>query len=554
MSEEPEHLLDSIGGFIGSILAGSQGYDPHLGHWAGSNATRIVRGFFTSNDATTEQILSMYAAIFRTMATSTGGLDDGRRERIVRMLTLLNNGASPAVDAVTLRRLSEDATRDEELIQLATQELSKDVEVAYTVLEVCFKYAALELVISDGMIQWLHGSALGVGLPQDRFDDLWAVYHRPQPDDARRIRAAEILGIPVGAYRDDADAAFEKLSAPYHPDRTKDFPPEIAELSAAKYRELGEAHDAFLMPTTWWGRATADIEAVPLKDRTTTACFVCGKVLQLPPADTLWTARCPDCLILLLHSKEAAEVLAANVKAAAQAALPSPDAGTDAPAFPDGPADSAALVGDSSADATPDLESALTRNRTVIPRAFAGFSSSGFYVAPNIPADKLQKAIGSFASIVRPVDVLALADTTVFGTATEGFLLTATGIYWRNSGGQPKQLRYCEITTVRYTPTSSIFSTAKVHANKEAIDVALGSLADQSRLAKLVATAIEAVSPIARRATATHATSDEATGSVTGKCPHCGKGFVAAASNRKTTIACMACKQSFVLGTPDSRA
>lgn len=471
MSEEPEHFLDSIGGFIGSILAGSQGYDPHLGHWAGRNATRIARGLFSSNEATTEQILSMYAAIFRTMATATGGLDDGRRERIVRMLTLLNNGASPAVDAGTLRRLSEDATRDEELIQLATQELSKDVEVAYTVLEVCFKYAALELVISDGMIQWLHGSALGVGLPQDRFDDLWAMYHRPQPDDARRIRAAEILGIPVGASRDDADAAFEKLSAPYHPDRTKDFPPEIAELSAAKYRELGEAHDAFLMPTTWWGRATENIKAVPLQDRKTIACLICGKAVQVPPSDTLWTARCPACLILLLHERAVVDVVIGNIRAAGE-----PPATPVSEAQPtEGGDDSAA------GERPPDDQDGLLTAAS-LRRIIGGFSCAGFYVNPNIPPDKAQRTIGSYALTVSPETMLLLCDTTVFGTATEGFVVTPTGIHWRNASESPQNLAFTEMRDARLVETKSIFSNAVVHLGEHKIDVSIAGVEERNEI------------------------------------------------------------------------
>jgi hypothetical protein len=480
MSHEPEHFLDTVGGFIGSVLAGSQGYDPHLGQWIGHKATRFARGLFSSNEATTEQILTMYAAVFRHMAESDGGLDDGRRERIVRMLTLLNANASPSLDVLALRRIAEDASRDVETIQVVQKELCKDAEVAYTVLEVCFKFAALEVTISDGMLGWLHSSASGVGLPEDRFNDLFAVFHRQQPDDARRLRAAEILEIPIGASRDEADAAFERLSAPYHPDRTKDFPPEIAELSAAKYREIGEAHDTFLVPTSWWGRDPKEIKAVPLRDHKTIACLFCGKVVQVPSPDTMWIARCPDCLVLLLHAQQEAELVIGNILAVRGSVAPA-----SAPAPAAGPADAPA-TDPTSGDGSGQLTSAAAR------KLVGGFSCDGFYVHPNIPADKAQRAIGGYAMNVTHGQMLILCDTTVFGTATEGFVITSTGVHWRNSSESPQSLPFNEIRTSRLSETKSIFSGAIVHLDDHKIDVSIAGVKERNEIGKRLVGLVQA--------------------------------------------------------------
>ena len=553
MSEEPEHFLDSVGGFIGSFLAGSQGYDPHLGHWLGRNATRFTRGLFSSNEATPEQILTLYAAIFRHMAASDGGLDDGRRERIVRILTLLNANVSPSLDALALRRIAEDGSRDDETIQVVQQELSKDVEVAYIVLEVCFRLAAMEVTISDGMLGWLRSSAIGVGLPQDRFADLLVLYHRAQPDDVRRLEAAKLLGVPVGASRDEADAAFEKLATPYHPDRTQGLPPEIAALSAAKYRELGEAHDVFLIPTKWWARNSSRIEAVAVTHQAFVACFTCGKSVALPPPDLHWIARCPDCLLLLLHSKEVTDIIVGNLKPADRSDMPTQSPTNDVPSSSEPRSDSAAVnTNDAHREAMLAANPTVSRNAGSILRVFEGFSCDGFFVNPAIPSDKLQRAIGSYAPELKAVDVLVLADTTMFGTATEGFLITPTGIHWRNPGAQAKQLRYREIDSVRHIKTSSVFSAAKIRVNNEEIEVSIAGIKQQNRIAQLVATAIESVSPLAQHAhdkgTETIATADARQG----KCPHCGKGYVAAGSNLGCDIQCMACKKTFAMTTSNS--
>jgi len=185
----------------------------------------------------------------------------------------------------------------------------------------------------------------------------------------------------------------------------------------------------------------------------------------------------------------------------------------------------------------------------IIAKHCDGFVFARLCIHPNLPSDKLERAISSFASAVAPRDVLALVDTTVFGTATEGLLLTATSVYWRNSGQQPNQRHYCEMSNVRHTPTNSIFSSAKIHVDDQAIEVRCGSLADQNRIAQSLAAVISSVLSMDSHATLNSVSTHERRGTIVGNCPSCGRGFAAAASNRGVTIACMACETRFVIGT-----
>lgn len=60
-------------------------------------------------------------------------------------------------------------------------------------------------------------------------------------------------------------------------------------------------------------------------------------------------------------------------------------------------------------------------------------SDSNLHLAPGIPASKLEEASKSYAAGVQPDRVVALYDDTVFGSATDGFLLTDSSLYY-NAG------------------------------------------------------------------------------------------------------------------------
>ncbi len=65
-----------------------------------------------------------------------------------------------------------------------------------------------------------------------------------------------------------------------------------------------------------------------------------------------------------------------------------------------------------------------------------------------IPEKKLTHAINTYATEVHPDDVLALLDSSVFGSSKEGALLTETALYANESFNDPKQINLSDITTV----------------------------------------------------------------------------------------------------------
>lgn len=68
------------------------------------------------------------------------------------------------------------------------------------------------------------------------------------------------------------------------------------------------------------------------------------------------------------------------------------------------------------------------------------------WVASEIPEKKLKNAIESYAQSVAPERVLVLHDATVWGSASEGFLLTRAGFYFKGSSkAAPIHTRYLDM-------------------------------------------------------------------------------------------------------------
>lgn len=61
-------------------------------------------------------------------------------------------------------------------------------------------------------------------------------------------------------------------------------------------------------------------------------------------------------------------------------------------------------------------------------------SVSKIYVSPNIPEKKLNNAIEHIAQGVEPNYVLALIDTTLFGSGKEGFVFIGDRVFINNCG------------------------------------------------------------------------------------------------------------------------
>ena len=98
-----------------------------------------------------------------------------------------------------------------------------------------------------------------------------------------------------------------------------------------------------------------------------------------------------------------------------------------------------------------------------IQKSLEGFTDKYLFVG-TIPPRKVNNAIATYATQVSPEDVLLLYDSTVFGSAKDGLLLTAEAVYWRDGNGEPDRLRYTEIRKVdflEYTLSAAIVLNGK---------------------------------------------------------------------------------------------
>ncbi len=81
--------------------------------------------------------------------------------------------------------------------------------------------------------------------------------------------------------------------------------------------------------------------------------------------------------------------------------------------------------------------------------------SNRWYLHPQIPQDKLDRAVKKYGTGLKHEDVLALGDNTVFGSATAGCLLTADGICCRVARGG-RIVRWSEISSARIVGSEGI--------------------------------------------------------------------------------------------------
>jgi len=95
-----------------------------------------------------------------------------------------------------------------------------------------------------------------------------------------------------------------------------------------------------------------------------------------------------------------------------------------------------------------------------IQKSLEGFTDNSLFVG-TIPPKKLNNAIKTYATEVAPEDVLLLFDNTVFGSAKDGLILTAEGIYWRTDI-DPERLRYEEIRKVGVLKNTIVLNEKEV--------------------------------------------------------------------------------------------
>jgi hypothetical protein len=85
------------------------------------------------------------------------------------------------------------------------------------------------------------------------------------------------------------------------------------------------------------------------------------------------------------------------------------------------------------------------------------------YLVPNLKPDKLAKAINHYAPSVNVADVLLHADTTFWGSAKDGFILTYSHLYASSDKLKIKVLPVTDISKIEYTNNDST-----VYVNGEA--------------------------------------------------------------------------------------
>jgi len=78
-----------------------------------------------------------------------------------------------------------------------------------------------------------------------------------------------------------------------------------------------------------------------------------------------------------------------------------------------------------------------------------------WFLHPQIPQDKLDRAMKKYGAGLKHEDLLALGDNTVFGSATAGCLLTAAGICCRVARGG-RMVRGSEIASARVVGSEGI--------------------------------------------------------------------------------------------------
>jgi hypothetical protein len=88
---------------------------------------------------------------------------------------------------------------------------------------------------------------------------------------------------------------------------------------------------------------------------------------------------------------------------------------------------------------------------------FSGnLASDNVYFPPNIPSGKASNAIKSYGKDVQLEDILMLVDETFFGSSTDGFLLTESGLYCKNQDSLPWVINFEDIQSIRFeTSTTS---------------------------------------------------------------------------------------------------
>lgn len=88
------------------------------------------------------------------------------------------------------------------------------------------------------------------------------------------------------------------------------------------------------------------------------------------------------------------------------------------------------------------------------------------YVAPEIPEKKLNNAISAIAPNVNPEYVLAIADSTLFGSAKEGIVFTGDSMYLKYTLEERQEYKFENLIKARFELTKEQKSNGKVEEKK----------------------------------------------------------------------------------------
>ena len=84
------------------------------------------------------------------------------------------------------------------------------------------------------------------------------------------------------------------------------------------------------------------------------------------------------------------------------------------------------------------------------------------YISPDIPEKKLNNAILSIAEGVNPQYVLAIVDTTLFGSAKEGIVFLGDKLFVKNTFEKPTMFNFVDISEAEYAYEESVKDNGKV--------------------------------------------------------------------------------------------
>src|SRR5215216_1701392 len=82
----------------------------------------------------------------------------------------------------------------------------------------------------------------GIRIPHDDTPPPKAEPEEPQPVELGPTRAHQVLGVPLGASRQEISQAYRKLAFMHHPDRVAGMGPEAMEYSEERMKEINAAY------------------------------------------------------------------------------------------------------------------------------------------------------------------------------------------------------------------------------------------------------------------------------------------------------------------------